>query len=313
MRIALTGGTGFVGGAVALSLRESGHHVRSLIRARPGGLGHAPADPDPASVVLGGLEDPAALDDLLAGADVLIHAASYVGPDPGAQQQVNVDGTRRLMAAAKTAGVRRVLYVSTSGVYGAQLRNGAREDALTPAPRSSLSASRLAAEHLVLDAGGVVVRPHMVTGAGDRWFLLPYLALTVQLGAWINGGTTRVSVIDRRTLADAVVGLALHSQRRGVFHAAYPEPVGLRDLALPVLDAAGIASPAAALSSEQAMDYAARHAIPASQMAIAAHDNYLDSCRLWSALGRTPDPQPHLVPGDVSWYASHLAAVAAET
>src|SRR5918994_6804824 len=107
MRYALTGGTGFVGGALATGLRDDGHEVAALVRDRTRASHLEGAGCD---LVEGDLSDTAALDRLCAGADGLFHVAGWykLGQrDPSPADAVNVEGTRNVLGAARRAGVAR--------------------------------------------------------------------------------------------------------------------------------------------------------------------------------------------------------------
>lgn len=299
--VALVGGTGFIGQAVMSKLLRSDCRIRLLVR--PSSKAQANSR---VTHVRGRLRDQRALRELVAGAGAVIHAASYVGEDPVRQELVNVGGTRNLVSAVRKARVPRFLYISTSGVYGTTKLDGRNENEFAPAPRSRLSASRRTAELMILDMGGLVVRPHMTFGVGDNWFLSAYTALILRVGAWVNGGHTKVSAIDRDTLASAVIDLVHAPAGAGVFHAAYRKPVPMRRLALPILQRAGLQEPLASLDPNQAMQYAAAHNIPAPQMSIVAYDNSLDARKLWSTVSTQSPPEPVLSKEALSWYADRL-------
>ncbi|MCO1659018.1 SDR family oxidoreductase [Pseudonocardia humida] len=99
--VLVTGGTGLLGRAVAGELTAAGHTVRILSR-RPGGPGTA----------VGDLATGAGLDTALQGVDAVVHSAS----DPRDPRPVDVDGTRRLVAAARRAGEPHLVYVSIVGI-----------------------------------------------------------------------------------------------------------------------------------------------------------------------------------------------------
>ncbi|MGZ8735712.1 MAG: NAD-dependent epimerase/dehydratase family protein [Nocardioides sp.] len=116
MRYAITGATGFVGGALASQLGKSGHDVVALVRdrSRAGALERLGCE-----FVEGDLDDAAALDRLCAGADGLFHVAGWykLGQrDASPGTKVNVEGTRNALAAAQRNGVPRVVYTSTLAV-----------------------------------------------------------------------------------------------------------------------------------------------------------------------------------------------------
>ncbi|MGH8825521.1 MAG: NAD-dependent epimerase/dehydratase family protein [Jiangellaceae bacterium] len=116
MRYALTGATGFVGGALARLLRDAGHEVVALVRD--------PAKASPladrgVSLSHGDLDDTAGLDVLCAGVDGLFHVAGWYRLGSRTPQQgwrINVDGTRNVLSAATRAPVPRTVYTSTLAV-----------------------------------------------------------------------------------------------------------------------------------------------------------------------------------------------------
>lgn len=311
-RVALTGGTGFIGTAVLASLLTQGFPTAVLARdpaaIQPSGmwLGDAPW-PRTRSlrVVAGHLADSDALETLCAEARILIHAASYVGPDADLQRNINVDGTRALMNAARRRGVQRIVYVSTAGVYGGKLGPGYSESEATASPRSSLSRSRLDAEHIVLSSGGIVIRPHLVHGTGDRWFLTPLLAATLRLQAWIGGPDVALSTIGRTRLGGLIVSAGLHAST-GIYHAAERSPARVRDLVEPVLRRLGTSLPERVLSPTAAAAKLRPFGITQEQIDLIGRDSWFQTERLWSVRDRARFPTSMSglrVPEGVDWYA----------
>lgn len=168
MRVLVTGASGFLGRAVAAAVRDAGHDVRTFQR-RPSGV---PGVTD----VLGTMTDPAALDRAVSEVEAVVHLAAKVSlaGDPADFVRVNVDGTRTLLDAARTAGVERFVFVSSPSVAhtGASIV-GADATAADPVhARGDYARTKARAELLALaaDAPGfavVAVRPHLVWGPGD--------------------------------------------------------------------------------------------------------------------------------------------------
>lgn len=152
MRILVTGASGRIGGAIAarLALR---HQVTGIDR-RPG----------PLTVEVLDVRDTARLAPLLAGLDAIVHTASLHVPDLAASsaadfRAVNVEATRRLLAAAGEADVARFVYTSTTSLYGDAMLPATGEAAwvteeLAPRPRDVYDETKLAAEEACREAAG---------------------------------------------------------------------------------------------------------------------------------------------------------------
>lgn len=172
-RVAVTGGGGFIGHALLLDRARRGDRVRSL------DIRHAaPIDGTEAARIEridGSILDPAALARAFEGARTVFHLASAhleVRHGEAYYHSVNVDGTRCVIEAAAAAGVERVIYVSTVGVYGRM--SGRPFDETSPtAPTIAYERTKLEAEGVARDDARnrsvelVVVRPSWVYGPGD--------------------------------------------------------------------------------------------------------------------------------------------------
>lgn len=221
----ITGATGFIGSRVAAAARRRpGVRVRSLSRRTPIGR------PD-AGTVPGDLADPRTLLGSCAGVDVLVHCASRVGGDPESVAAVNDLGTKALVEEAVRSGVRRIVYVSTAAVHGRGPFHGVRPGEAPIAPVSATSRTRAAAERHVLDAGGLVLRPHLVHGEGDRWVVPGLVGLLRELSASVTGCAAVHSMIDVDTLGRAVVAAALSPHHAsGAHYVGHPDPVPATEL-----------------------------------------------------------------------------------
>jgi NADH dehydrogenase len=118
LTVAVAGGTGFVGGAIARELRRRGHRV--VVLSHRGEAARGPL-PDDVEIRLADVADPASLPSALAGIDALAIAIAFrnypmESPRRGRTfELVDARGTERLIAAARAAGVGRVVYVSGAG------------------------------------------------------------------------------------------------------------------------------------------------------------------------------------------------------
>ncbi|MFF7635338.1 NAD-dependent epimerase/dehydratase family protein [Kitasatospora sp. NPDC008050] len=323
--VLLTGASGFIGSAVRSLLRahpEHGIRVRVLSRSPATGVPSASGAPSVTGVpsasggedrVHADLADPRTLHGAAADADVLVHLASLVSGDEAACTAVNVHGTRALMREAARAGVGRIVHLSTSAVYGRGPHRGIGVGEVAAAPVSPASRTRLAGEHAALDAGALVLRPHLVVGAGDRW-VVPCLAeLTRRVpGRWA-GGDALLGMVAVTDLARLIVALACSADRLpgGVLHAGHPEPVPARALLDTLTEHAVLAPvPRRDWSWQQCLDQLARvpGAAGARQLELFAVDHWYRSEEVWRLAGTDPGPGPLARLAEAApWYRSHLA------
>ncbi|MFD1845839.1 NAD-dependent epimerase/dehydratase family protein [Arthrobacter flavus] len=299
-RVLLIGARGFIGTAVSQQLRASGWLITHLTRhALIPGQGE----------IAGDLTDLDSLRRACVGHDVVINAASYVGPDAREQHEVNSRGSRHLANAIEGTSVSRLVYISSTSVYGGQVPNGSREQHVGFTPRSTLSASRLEAERITLDTGGVVLRPHLVYGPRDRFFLAPLILAMHSLGGWIERGKARISAISSETLARAVSEVAAHTSMPvagQVFHAAHPKTVSVEQLVESILRSAGRTAPTRSFSADHAFEVLRSKGVTANQISMVATDNWVDSTRLWERLNVPPAAPLHLTAASHTWYQSQL-------
>jgi UDP-glucose 4-epimerase len=147
MKVMVTGGSGFIGSHVVDKLIDAGHHVR-LFDLAPSPY----RSPEEVDFRAGDITD---LDALLAasrGCDAVVHLAAvadvnHVVADPAKAQEVNSEGTLKVLEAARQAGVRRVVYGSTIWAYSDCSERDVDEDTRVEAPSHLYTATKLAGEH----------------------------------------------------------------------------------------------------------------------------------------------------------------------
>ena len=150
MNVLVTGGAGFIGSSLVRSLAGDGLGVRVLddfSTGRPENLAGVAGDLE---ILEGDVRDPAAVAKAVAGAEVVYHLAALPSvarsvADPRASHEVNVDGTLNLLLAAVDAEVRRLVYASSSSVYGDTPVLPKHEE-MPVSPRSPYAAAKLAGE-----------------------------------------------------------------------------------------------------------------------------------------------------------------------
>ncbi len=147
----VTGGAGFIGSHIAAQLLANGEKVRILDDFSTGKQSNLEAFKDDVEVIRGDLRDPDALARAVDGCQYVYQQAALRSvprsiDDPRANNDVNVTGILNLLIASKTAGVQRVVYASSSSVYGAD-PTLPKVETQTPQPISPYAASKIMGEY----------------------------------------------------------------------------------------------------------------------------------------------------------------------
>lgn len=246
----VTGGSGFVGGRLIERLVGDGYRVRALARStqsaeRVRRLGAEP--------VTGDLADRQALTEAASGCALAFHAAARVGEHGSREDFVkdNVEGTRNVLDACATAGVRRLVHVSTEAVLLAgeplvEVDETAPRRPDSPVPYSS---SKAMAEDVVLShrhAGleAVIVRPRFVWGAGDTTLLaaIVEMARSGRL-LWIAGGTHLTDVTHVDNVAEGLVLAATRGEPGAIYFVTDGQRAQFREFVSALLETQGVTPP----------------------------------------------------------------------
>ncbi len=126
--VLVTGGSGFVGGAIVAGLLAEGREVRALARSDRAASALEAAGAD---TVRGDLDDAASLEDAMLGCDLVFHAGGVNAMclrDPGPMMRTNVEGSANVVRAAARAGVARVVHTSSAAAIGEAAGTVGRED-----------------------------------------------------------------------------------------------------------------------------------------------------------------------------------------
>jgi nucleoside-diphosphate-sugar epimerase len=258
-------------------------------------------------ILFGDVTDPDSVSRAVSGSDVVINAASHVGRDPDLARQVNHEGTVAVIRAFQASQARRLIQLSTTAVYGSGPHRGLLASQAAYGPESAVSRSRAAADQAVLAAGGIIIRPSLVHGAGDRWFIPGVVRMFRTLGTTIDDGRAALSLIDVADLGRLVASLAVNAlPLAGAFHAADPAPVTLSSL----LGTIGRRVAALDVAGSSSLDDAVRALEPAGfrphQVRMLGMDHHYDAHGLWR-LARLQPAGFHLSPEAALWYRTEIA------
>src|SRR5213595_2825367 len=169
-RCLVTGGAGFIGSHVAERLVALGHAVRVVDDLSTGDAANLAGLDGAIEFLRGDLCQPAVCRRAVAGIDLVFHLAALPSVPrslkrPWASHAANVNATVRLLEACRAATVRRIVYSSSSSIYGDTAALPKTESA-EPHPRSPYAASKLAGEQYVL----AFARAGLIEGVALRYF-----------------------------------------------------------------------------------------------------------------------------------------------
>src|SRR5689334_10251485 len=263
MRVLVTGASGFVGRATCSELKERGHEVVSLVR-------RAGSEPAGTEAVQGDIAegDERALNEPVAEArpDAIIHLAAEIASQRNQRKilATNVDGTRRLVAAAKACGTSPKLVFCSTVVTG-----DARGELLEPDKPLPVTTpygrSKQEGEHAIAASGlpHAIVRPSHVYGPGG-WYADEFVGRLRQPGrfAVIGRGDNWWDVVRVEDVASALVAAAERAPDGAIYHAADDEPIRFYDFIALTANALGVGPPRR-IPAALARLAAGRHAVTA--------------------------------------------------
>ena len=147
----VTGGAGFIGSHIVERLVRDGHRVRVLDDFSSGKESNLESFRKEIELVRGDIRDAAVVNEATKDVDIVFHEAALGSvprsvADPLTTHEVNMTGTLNVLLAAREAGVKRVVYASSSSVYGETPVLPKSED-MTPQPLSPYALSKLVGEH----------------------------------------------------------------------------------------------------------------------------------------------------------------------
>jgi nucleoside-diphosphate-sugar epimerase len=230
--IALTGATGFIGQSLLQEMPRRGYRVRVLLR-RPSDM-----EVQGSSAVIGDLSRPQNMGAALRDVDAVVHSAGISGEMSGVPDDdyrtFNTDATVNLANAARRAGVKRFVYLSSIRAQCGPTAAEVLSEQLPPHPTDAYGRSKLAAEQALagLDIDWVALRLVLVYGPGVKGNVAQLMRLArLPYPLPIGGLEARRSLLSVHNLADAIHSvLAAPAPPRRVLIVADPEPLSVAQM-----------------------------------------------------------------------------------
>jgi nucleoside-diphosphate-sugar epimerase len=318
MRAFVTGGSGFIGGHLIESLVSRGIEVKALVHRRP------LRTKDKVEAVEGDICDRELLGRALGRIDLLFHLASALGASTIGEKEfrrINALGTETILEAARSAGVGRVVHLSSAGVFGAVKKGDLAIEAYPPKPITVYDVTKLEGEEIALRfaRGGsdvVVLRPGWAYGPGDRrtFKLVKSICRGRFLMATRGRGFQTPVYID-----DLIKGILLAGEKgrkAEVYHLAGSEILPVRKMAEEIAAACGRKLPriylpalparlAAFLLDKSFAPFRREPPLSRSKLSFFLHSKPLSIEKARRELGYSPEVDfRHGIERSVAWYRS---------
>ncbi|MBU0509592.1 NAD-dependent epimerase/dehydratase family protein [bacterium] len=207
-RVLITGGTGFIGSHAVEAFVSAGWTVRALVR-NPDRLRWLAGQP--VELPVGAVDDPATLNEALAGCDTVVHCAGLTKARRAAEfHRINAEGTRLLAEHAQRAGVRRFILCSSQAAAGPSTEEIATAESDEPHPITEYGRSKLAGERALRETARemewIILRPPAVLGPRDEQFR-PLFQAVVRHGRYpeFGKGGQRYSMIGVHDFVRALI------------------------------------------------------------------------------------------------------------
>jgi UDP-glucose 4-epimerase len=256
MKVVVTGGAGFIGSNLAEELLKK-HEVTVIDNLSTGRIENLDQIIDKINFIEGSITDMDLLKSAFSGSDTVFHEAAIPSvqrsvDDPIATNEANVEGTLKVLVAARDCNVRKVIYAASSSAYGDTPTLPKREE-MKPNPKSPYAISKLAGEYYCrvfsevygletaclryFNVYGPRQNPQSQYAAVIPRFITRILAHEPPV-IYGDGEQTRDFTFVRDVVKANI--LAMESPAEGVFNIACGERVSLNELAGKIMDIIGI-------------------------------------------------------------------------
>src|SRR5256714_2847983 len=238
MKVFVTGGTGYIGGAVSLRLKKAGHDVQALVRNKEKASALQAAG---VKLVQGELGNPAGYSAAAYGAQAMVHCASDSGPQSVERDRKSIQNARELLHGRVGA-----TFIYTSGIWVLGDTAGAVVDESRPTDPAKMVAWRPAHEQLALELAkegirAVVIRPGIVYGGARGGIPASFFGTALKQGAtqMVGDGANHWPLVHVDDLAELYVRLVERAPAGSIFHATDASTRTVREIAEAASRAAG--------------------------------------------------------------------------
>ena len=323
MRALVTGGTGFVGSHIVRKLGEDGHTARVLHRSssKLGALTGLDYESAPGDIL-----DEIALEAACEDCDWVFHVAAvadYWRADHSKMMEANVEGTRRVLRAARKAGVKRVVFTSSAAAVGLRTDGQPSNERVPfnlspdhfPYGYSKVLAQRVVQEAVSEGQEVVTVNPVVVMGPGDLNMISgSYILQIKKLGRLVPVPPGGIAVIDVRDVARMHIAAAEHgrSGERYLLNTAnysQREWMGMIadvvGVARPTISAPAFVLPIAANIIDSLRSVGINTPIDGDQTRLGAYDIHFDASKAWAELGEPQIDMLTSLQDTYRWYLEH--------
>lgn len=319
----VTGATGFVGSHLARLLVAEGHSVRVLHRTTSrldalNGLEY--------ESVIGDILDTDALKKASTGCDWVFHVAAvadYWRADKTRMMQANVEGTRRVLAAARETGVARVVFTSSAAAVGLH-PSGLPADESIPfnasPQRFPYGYSKVLAEQVVAEAVSqgqdvVTVNPTVVMGPGDLNMISGSFITQIKQLQWLTPVTSGgLAVIDVRDVARGHLAAAergkigrryLLNTANYAYHTWFDMIADTIGVTRPFIHLPNALPPLVALGIDLLRRFGVNTVIDSTQARMSTHKVFFDATRAHTELGEPQITMRQSLHDTYRWYLEH--------